>query len=146
MPSVPTRWRTVPLRRQPSRSTRATQLLPSGDERTEAALALVDALAHVGRVDDALAAARALVSDVRGDAGVTVHLSLARAAMTVTRWALAATELDRARSLLDDEAGAGLLAQVAVREAELAMGMGDATTAVAHARAGAHERGTGRRA
>jgi DNA-binding CsgD family transcriptional regulator/tetratricopeptide (TPR) repeat protein len=37
--------------------------------------------------------------------------------------------------LLDDEAGAGLLGQVAVREAELAMGMGDATAAVAHARA-----------
>ena len=115
--------------------TRATELLPPGDERNEAALALVDALAHAGRVDDALAATRALAGDVRGDAGVTLHLSLARAAMTVTRWALAATELDRARSLLDDEAGPGLLAQVAVREAELAMGMGDATSAVAHARA-----------
>jgi DNA-binding CsgD family transcriptional regulator/tetratricopeptide (TPR) repeat protein len=114
--------------------TRATQLLRPGDERTAAALALVDALAHAGRLEDALTATRALVSDVDGDAGVTVHLSVARAAMAVTRWELAATELEQARRLLDDDADAALLAQFAVREAELAMGTNDPTTAIAHAR------------
>ena len=108
---------------------------------------LVQALAHSGRLDDALRASDSLLGDAVGDVGAITHLHLARAAMAATRWELAANELRLVTDLLGALAPAALVAELAVREAELAIGTGDpgrarvrAAVALSVARgAGAHD-------
>ena len=127
--------------------TKAAALLGPGPARTEASLALVESLALVGRLDDAVQASSHL-GDASSATNARARLSLARAAMVLTRWNLAAAQLDRARALLGEtDASAALGAQLAVREAEYALGTGDPIAAVERARvaldraraAGAHD-------
>ncbi len=113
---------------------RATSLLPPGEEADRARLRLVDALASVGRVDDALAAGEGLAARLPPADAAGLHLRLAAAALTAARWPLAARHLDAARTLLDRDDLPRLRAELAVCAAELAIGRNDSAGAEAQAR------------
>ncbi|MDQ1424831.1 MAG: hypothetical protein QOD72_2329, partial [Acidimicrobiaceae bacterium] len=113
---------------------RARELLPDGDARDRAGEALVDALTHAGQVDNALATGQELIGRLPADRAASIHLRLARAAIVGARWELAGTELDSARELVGADATSPRHAELAVHDAELALGVGDPVTAIDRAR------------
>jgi DNA-binding CsgD family transcriptional regulator len=114
---------------------RATQLLPEGDAQDLASERLVDVLVVAGRIDDALAIGGALAARLPGERAAAVHLRLAGAAATAGRWPVAADHLAAADPLIDDDVPLLLRAELAIREAELALGTNDVTRAEQRARA-----------
>jgi DNA-binding CsgD family transcriptional regulator len=110
---------------------RATDLLPPDDERDTAFERLVDALVEAGRVDEAIAIGDELVARLFADRAARVHLRVASAAITASRWDLADDHLGAARALVDGVSSPGLRAEVALREGELTLGCGDVRRAEA---------------
>lgn len=115
---------------------RAVELLPAGPERRQAQTILVEALALAGRVDEAMSIGEALLAAPNPAEGaiatVELHVRLARAAVTGTRWAAAEAHVAAARAGLDEQHGASsrsVAAAVTVLEAELALGRDDVDTA-----------------
>jgi DNA-binding CsgD family transcriptional regulator/tetratricopeptide (TPR) repeat protein len=118
---------------------------------TEAERTLVEAFALAGRVDEAVAIGNRLIASLR-DRGDTaqvaeIHLRLAHAAVSATRWPVAVIHLDAAKELLATETPSALGATVAVLEAEVALATDDversrqlATAALATAGVGADDR------
>ncbi|HEV3400182.1 MAG TPA: AAA family ATPase [Acidimicrobiales bacterium] len=104
---------------------RATSLLPPGMEQDEALERLVDALVQIGRVDEAVATGRELVSRSPADRAARVHLRLAAAAVTAARWELAGEHLAAARPLVDSLRSAALRAELDLRDGEVALGVGE---------------------
>lgn len=104
---------------------RATTLLPPGDERDVARERLLDALVESGRIDEAVVAGRQLVGRLPDDRAARVHLRLTAAAATASRWELAGEHLEAARAV----AVPALRAELALREGEVALGTGDLTRA-----------------
>ncbi|MEY2415477.1 MAG: hypothetical protein QOH53_811 [Ilumatobacteraceae bacterium] len=109
---------------------RATQLLPPGDARTAAALALVTALADAGRVDEAFSAMQELLADEVGESRAIAHLRVARAAMATTRWDLARAQLAFGRQHIGDQPRLALRAELAVLDGQLAFSIGDISGAL----------------
>ncbi|GAB2738846.1 helix-turn-helix transcriptional regulator [Sinomonas soli] len=109
---------------------RAADLLGGSPEGTRAELDLVEALALAGRVDEAARAGGRLLTRLGTDpraAGlrVEVHLRLAQAGVSASRWQMARYHLDLAARDLGPEQELGPGARAAVLEADLAMGSGD---------------------
>ncbi len=109
---------------------RAAPLHDDLDQRRGAQAMLVEALSLAGRVDEALAVGDQLIAALgEGDAAVTaraeVHLRVAHAAVTATRWPVATMHLDAAKGLLAADPDAALSARVAVLEAEVAFAGND---------------------
>jgi DNA-binding CsgD family transcriptional regulator len=109
---------------------RAAALLREGGERDTADERLVDVLALIGRADDAATLGRRLVARLPGARAAAVHLRVAAAAIATTRWDAAREHLAAAGALVDDPA---LMAELTVREAELAYETGDTARASASA-------------
>jgi DNA-binding CsgD family transcriptional regulator/tetratricopeptide (TPR) repeat protein len=92
---------------------------------------LVEALALAGRVDEAMAVgSRAIVrlggsATGAGGSAAEIHLRLAQAAVSATRWSVALSHLDAAKELLVGEARPDLGARVSVLEAEVALAAND---------------------
>ena len=119
---------------------RSIGMLEEGSERDQAELALIEALALAGRVDEAALVAGPLVArrtadPAAEDVRIEAHLWLAQAAVTASRWPLAEGHIRAAAALADAGARPGLSARVAVLGADAALGQGD----LAAARAAAHE-------
>jgi DNA-binding CsgD family transcriptional regulator len=104
---------------------RATALLALGDERDAALERLVDVLVEIGRVDDAVAVGEELVGRLADDRAAGVHLRLAAAAATASRWDVADDHLGAARSLVDARGSPQLRAELSLRDGERALGRGD---------------------
>lgn len=104
---------------------RAATLLEGSEEQDVARERLVEALTHVGRVDDALALGQGLVERLPSERAAAVLLHVAGAGVTAARWELADRLLSEARELVKGSAPAGLQAELAIREAELALGTND---------------------
>jgi DNA-binding CsgD family transcriptional regulator/tetratricopeptide (TPR) repeat protein len=113
---------------------RAVGLLPRGPERAAACRRRVEVLALAGRVEEAMAAGAAAIGELTALGELTqvadVHLHLAQAAVTATRWPVAAEHVARARALLDAAAVPGMRARAAVLEAETRYAAGDVAGAV----------------
>lgn len=107
----------------------AISILPGGgDVVIEAERNLLEALALAGRVDEALAVGSVLIRRLGDDEGVEVaqvHLRLAHAAISATRWPVAVANLDAAKALLAGEDRPDLEQTVAVLEAEAALAADD---------------------
>ena len=91
---------------------------------------LIEALAAAGRVDDALATGeRALQRRAHRNepatGGIDLHLQLARAAVTGTRWGVATAQLHAARDAAASGAPEDAVATMAVLEAEVAFAADD---------------------
>jgi DNA-binding CsgD family transcriptional regulator len=100
---------------------------------------LVEALALAGRVDEAETAGNLLIARLAEQPGTAgpraeVHLALAHAAGTASRWPMARANVDSARKLLGASPPAVLTARMAVLEAEAALAAGDnaAASRLAH--------------
>jgi DNA-binding CsgD family transcriptional regulator len=104
---------------------RAAGLLPSGDARDATLERLVEALALGGRVDDALAAGDELVARLPAERAASVHLRLAGAAATASRWTVARQHLDAAGRLVGGVGSPPLQADLAIAAAEIALGTHD---------------------
>jgi DNA-binding CsgD family transcriptional regulator len=109
---------------------RAVELLSDRDQRTEAEMLLVEGLALAGRVDEAMLAGDRLITQMPpGDGSATaraaVHLKLAHAAVDATRWAAARRQLAIAGDLLAAVPHAGLAAETAALNAEVAFAGND---------------------
>lgn len=113
---------------------RAAELLPAGEAQDRASERLIHALSLAGRVDDALRLAQNLVGRLPAERGAAVHLRLAGAAVTASRWAVAAGQLAAAQQLIDVAASPVLRAELALREAEHAMGTSQGARAEERAR------------
>jgi DNA-binding CsgD family transcriptional regulator len=113
---------------------RAESLLPSGATRDTARGRLVEALASAGRVDEALAVGARVADRLGPTRAARVHLRLSDAALTASRWDSADVQLTAARQLAGTAEPSTLHAEIAVREAELALGTNNATRAEARAR------------
>jgi DNA-binding NarL/FixJ family response regulator len=113
---------------------RAAQLLPDGEAQDVARERLVDALVLAGRVDDALAVGGTLASRLPSTRAAAVHLRLAGAAATAGRWPVAGEHLAAADALVGDDAPPLLRAELAIREADLALGTNDVGRAEQRAR------------
>jgi DNA-binding CsgD family transcriptional regulator/tetratricopeptide (TPR) repeat protein len=105
---------------------RAARLLSDPARRADAESQLVEALALAGRVDEAVAVgtslSRRLAADpATGAARAQLHLRLAHAAVTATRWPDAASHLASAAGLLASAPQPALSAQVDVLSAEVAL-------------------------
>jgi DNA-binding CsgD family transcriptional regulator/tetratricopeptide (TPR) repeat protein len=104
---------------------RAIGLLDDSDRRATAEARLVEALALAGRVDEAMAAGDRLIAQL-GQGGAMpaaraeVHLQLAHAAVTATRWPTASMHVDAAKGLLAADPQPALAARAAVLDAEVA--------------------------
>ena len=103
-----------------------------GDEtrRSQAEASLVQALALAGRIDEAMAVGAALIGRLSADPATAgtcaqVHLWLAQAAVAATRWPVARAELAQATGLLPAADDPGLVAEVMVLRAEVAMAADD---------------------
>jgi DNA-binding CsgD family transcriptional regulator/tetratricopeptide (TPR) repeat protein len=84
---------------------------------------LVEALAQVGRVDDAVAVGRAAIAEMKSDSeAAEIHLRLAHAAVAAARWPLASQHLEAASDLLVTDTG-DLKTRGAVLEAEVALAL-----------------------
>ncbi|HVL99479.1 MAG TPA: AAA family ATPase [Egibacteraceae bacterium] len=114
---------------------RAAKLLPAGEARDLARERLVDALALAGRFDDAVVIGQDLVARLPAARAAAVHLRLAGAATTAARWEGATEQLAAARPLLANGGSPALQAEFALREGELAIGVGDGARAEEQARA-----------
>lgn len=104
---------------------RAADLLTPGEARDRASERLVDALVLAGRVDDALAAGDELVRRLPPERAGAVRLQLARAATTAARWGVAGEHLAAARDIVDRAGSPSLRADVAIQDAEVALGTND---------------------
>ena len=109
---------------------RSVELLEGRPERDAAELAMVEALALAGRVDEAAAAATTLIGRLEPDPAtkdvrIEAHLRLAHAAVTACRWALARRHIAAAAGLAADGSDPGLSARAAVLGADVALGTGD---------------------
>jgi DNA-binding CsgD family transcriptional regulator len=113
---------------------RSTELLPAGDDRDVAGERLVEALTQAGRVEAALTIGADLVDRLPAERAAAVHLNLAAAAITAWRWDVAGSELGAVRQVLDTTASPVLEAELAAREAELALGTNDTARAEERAR------------
>lgn len=109
----------------------AVDLLDRSAEGTSAGLDLVEALALAGRVDEAARAGGRLLTRLGTDprasrVRIDVHLGLAQAGVSATRWQMARYHLDlAAREPVGSEESLGHRARAAVLEADLAMASGD---------------------
>ena len=106
------------------------ELLGDRDQRTEAEMLLVEGLALAGRVDEAMLAGDRLITRLSSHGGsgttrVAVHLKLAHAAVDGTRWAAARRQLRIAGDLLAADPHAGLAAETAILNAEVAFADSD---------------------
>jgi DNA-binding NarL/FixJ family response regulator len=108
---------------------RATTLLPQGSERDRALERLVDSMAQIGLVDDAVAIGQDVVTRLPADRAAQVHLRLAAAGSTAARWDLGREHLAAARRLVDAVPSPALQAEIALREGEIAAGEGDVARA-----------------
>ncbi len=109
---------------------RAVELLEGEPERAGAELALLQALALAGRVNEASAAATGLIWRLSDDpttseTRIEAHLRLAHAAVAASRWPLARQHIAAAVGLADETTDPGLSARAAVLSAEVAMAGGD---------------------
>jgi DNA-binding CsgD family transcriptional regulator len=109
---------------------RAADLLEGTAEQASAELALVEALALAGRVDEAAAAGGRVITRLGGDASaeparMEVHLRLAQAAVAASRWQMARHQLDAARRLAGSEPTPGVHARIAVLDAEATLAADD---------------------
>ena len=109
---------------------RAVELLSDREQLTEAGMLLVEGLALAGRVDEAMQAGDRLITQLPSGSGpgvgrVAVHLKLAHAAVDGTRWAAARRQLGIAGDLLAADPQAGLAAETAVLNAEVAFAGND---------------------
>ena len=109
---------------------RAAELLGDRDQRAEAELLLVEGLALAGRVDEAMLIGDRLITQMPPGAGsaaarAAVHLKLAHAAVDATRWAAARRQLAIAGDLLAAVPQAGLAAETATLNAEVAFAGND---------------------
>jgi DNA-binding CsgD family transcriptional regulator len=108
---------------------RASGLLSVGESGDHARERLVEALALAGRVDDALRTGKDLVPRLPPERAAGVHLRLADAATTAARWEEAAEQIHVARPLIATVGSSALGGELALREGELAIGVGDAVRA-----------------
>ncbi len=114
---------------------RAAALMSDGDARDVAHERLVEAKVLVGLVDEALAIADELLPRLPVERAASVHLRLAGAAATASRWAVAREHLDAADMLVAGDTSSPLLrAELAIRAAEIALGTNDASGADRQAR------------
>ena len=109
---------------------RAVELLSNREQRTEAEMLLIEGLALAGRVDEAMQAGDRLITQLPSGRGagarrIAVHLKLAHAAVDGTRWADARRQLGIAGDLLAADPQAGLAAETAVLNAEVAFSDND---------------------
>ena len=109
---------------------RAVDVLSGREQRAEAELLLVEGLALAGRVDEAMLVGDRLITQMPPGAGsaaarAAVHLKLARAAVDATRWAAARRQLVIAGDLLAAVPQAGLAAETATLNAEVAFAGND---------------------
>jgi DNA-binding CsgD family transcriptional regulator len=109
---------------------RAVELLSDRERRAEAGMLLVEGLALAGRVDEAMLAGDRLITQMPPGAGsatarAAVHLKLAHAAVDATRWATARRQLTIAGGLLAAVPQAGLAAETATLNAEVAFAGND---------------------
>jgi hypothetical protein len=109
---------------------RAADLLEGTAEQVSAELALVEALALAGRVDEAAAAGGRVITRLGGDVSaqetrMEVHLRLAHAAVAASRWPMARHQLDAARRLAGSEPPTGVRARTAVLDAEVTFAADD---------------------
>jgi DNA-binding CsgD family transcriptional regulator/tetratricopeptide (TPR) repeat protein len=109
---------------------RAVELLSNQEQRAEAEMLLVEGLALAGRVDEAMLVGERLITQLppRGGSGTAraaVHLKLAGAAVDGTRWATARRQLGIIGDLLAADPQAGLAAEAAVLNAEVAFADSD---------------------
>ena len=114
---------------------RAAGLSDGDDTQPGIEQLLVEALALAGRVDEAHRAGSLLVRRLAerpgsGGARAEVHLALARAAVTASRWPMARSNVDSARELLGSSRSAVITARMAVLEAEVALAADDNPSAV----------------
>ena len=108
---------------------RAAALLSDAGQRAAAEVLLVESLALAGRVDEATAIGDRLVLRMpdggQAHARTAVHLKLAHAAVDGTRWADARRQLGIVADLLAARPDAGLAAETAVLNAEVAFADSD---------------------
>ena len=114
---------------------RAAGLSDGDDTQPGIEQLLVEALALAGRVDEAHRAGGLLVRRLAerpgsGGARAEVHLALARAAVTASRWPMARSNVDSARELLGASPPAVITARMALLEAEVALAADDNAGAV----------------
>jgi DNA-binding CsgD family transcriptional regulator/tetratricopeptide (TPR) repeat protein len=112
---------------------RSAALLPPGDALDAALERLVDVLVEIGRVDDAVAIGDEVVARVPGDRAARVQARLAAAAVTAARWDLVTERLASSRTAAGPAASGSLRAELALRDAEVALGVGDLAGAEASA-------------
>ncbi|OJY53115.1 AAA family ATPase [Pseudonocardia sp.] len=115
---------------------RAGEVLDEPAGRGEVDRLLIEALAAAGRVDDALATGERALNEIaqRGGAAIErgeLHLQLAQAAVTGTRWSVATAHLHAARDAVAGSASGAVAAQLAVLEAEIAFAADDIERAAA---------------
>jgi DNA-binding CsgD family transcriptional regulator/tetratricopeptide (TPR) repeat protein len=109
---------------------RAADLLAPGDERSRSELVLLEALTLAGRVEEAAALGARLIGELGRDPGtldtrVEVHLRLAQAAVTASRWQMARHQLGSARELAASDPLPALGTRMALLEAEIAFAADD---------------------
>jgi DNA-binding CsgD family transcriptional regulator len=109
---------------------RAVELLTDSEQRAEAEMLLVEGLALAGRVDEAMLVGDRLITQMPPGAGsaaarAAVHLKLAHATVDATRWAAASRQLGLAGDLLAAVPQAGLAAEAATLNAEVAFAGND---------------------
>src|SRR5260370_1255672 len=107
---------------------RAADLLEGTPEREQAELLLVEALALAGRVEEAAAARRHLITRLGTEAAelrTEVHFRLSQAAVAASRWHMARHHLGAARRLAGTGPAAGARARMGVIDAEVAFAADD---------------------
>jgi DNA-binding CsgD family transcriptional regulator len=105
---------------------RAADLLAGNPERASAELALIQALALAGRVDEAAAAGTRLIARLDDDPAtretrIEAHLRLAHAAVAASRWPMARHHIGAADSLAAAGTNPNLSARAAVLSAEVGL-------------------------
>jgi DNA-binding CsgD family transcriptional regulator/tetratricopeptide (TPR) repeat protein len=92
---------------------------------TAAERMLLEALSLAGRVDEAISVGAELIGQLESDGATVeaaeVHLQLAHAAVSATRWNVAASHLAAAKAMLASEERSDLVARLLVVEAEVAL-------------------------
>ena len=109
---------------------RAVELLKGREQRAEAEGLLVEGLALAGRVDEAMVVGDRLITRMppgadSSTARTAVHLKLAHAAVDATRWAAAKRQLGIISDLVAAVPQAGIMAETAVLNAEVAFADSD---------------------
>ena len=113
---------------------RAADVLAQGEEQDRALERLVDALVLAGRADEALTIGGTLAGRLPAERAAAVHLRLAGAAATAARWPVVRGHLAAAGRLVRGAASHRLEAELAIREADLALGTNDSPSAGQRAR------------